>query len=73
MKSGFHPPQAQLDRFLRGKAPGGEKRLVVRHLLAGCPECVAAVRTFWELAGTFSTEKGRTGGAKGVRRRQALS
>ncbi|HVS00909.1 MAG TPA: hypothetical protein VMW27_30090, partial [Thermoanaerobaculia bacterium] len=44
-----HPKQDTLLRFLRGEASGAERRSVVRHLLTGCPECVAVTRPVWEL------------------------
>jgi len=39
-----HPPPAALQRFMQGEASRGEVRAIVRHLLAGCPECVAVTR-----------------------------
>jgi hypothetical protein len=45
-------------RFLRGEASRAERRAVVRHLLTGCPGCVAVTRQVWLLAETYS----RTGG-----------
>ena len=45
-----HPAPAALQRFLRGEASRAEVRTVVRHLLAGCPECVAVTRPMSELA-----------------------
>jgi hypothetical protein len=34
----------ELERFLRGESPPDECRLIVRHLLTSCPECVAVIR-----------------------------
>jgi hypothetical protein len=45
-----HPDSTQLERFLRGEASRAEVRSVVRHLLTGCPECVAVTRLVWGLA-----------------------
>jgi len=36
-----------LRSFLRGEASKAENREVVRHLLAGCPECLAVARPLW--------------------------
>ncbi len=46
-----HPDRGLLKRFLRNDADGPEKRRVVRHLLTGCPQCVAVTRAVWALAG----------------------
>ena len=45
-----HPRPDILLRFLRGEASLAERRAIVRHLLAGCRECVAVTRPVWELA-----------------------
>ncbi|HYO11736.1 MAG TPA: hypothetical protein VE685_00900 [Thermoanaerobaculia bacterium] len=45
-----HPSSATLLRFLRKEATRAECRAVVRHLLTGCPECVAVTRTVWRFA-----------------------
>jgi len=45
-----HPRPVVLLRFLRGEAAGAERSAVVRHLLAGCPECVRVTRPVWRLA-----------------------
>jgi len=34
----------QLERFMRGESPRDECRLVVRHLLTRCPECMVITR-----------------------------
>jgi hypothetical protein len=44
-----HPSLDQLQGFLRGDIAVGERLSVVRHLLAGCPECVAVTRQGWRL------------------------
>jgi hypothetical protein len=45
-----HPAPAELHRFLRGEASREEAKAIVRHLLAGCPECVVVTRPVWQLA-----------------------
>jgi hypothetical protein len=45
-----HPVPAELRRFLRGEASRAEARALVRHLLAGCAECVAVTRPLWQIA-----------------------
>ena len=45
-----HPEPAELERFLRGEASRAEARVLVRHLLAGCAECVQVTHPLWELA-----------------------
>jgi hypothetical protein len=45
-----HPEPQQLGRFMRGESLRDECRLIVRHLLTGCPQCVAITRRFWVLA-----------------------
>ena len=45
-----HPEPHQLERFMRGESPRDECRLIVRHLLTGCPECAVIARRIWALA-----------------------
>ena len=45
-----HPDSQLLERFLRCELEGEERRIVVRHLLTGCPQCVAVTRRVWSLA-----------------------
>ena len=45
-----HPEAEQLERFLRGESGGAERRIVVRHLLTGCPRCRRVTRPIWSLA-----------------------
>ena len=45
-----HPDPQLLERFLRCEVEGEERRIVVRHLLTGCPRCVAVTRRVWVLA-----------------------
>lgn len=44
-----HPSQADLKRFMRGELPRPEVRAIVRHLMAGCPECLEVTRRLFEL------------------------
>jgi hypothetical protein len=39
-----HPDLRDLERFMRAEASRAEVRAIVRHLLAGCPECGAVTR-----------------------------
>lgn len=43
-----HPEPAVLERLMRGELRRPEMRGVVRHLLTGCPKCIAVTRGFWE-------------------------
>ena len=42
-----HPPEHVLLRFTLGATSRQENRQVVRHLLARCPACAAALRKMW--------------------------
>jgi hypothetical protein len=45
-----HPNTDILERFMRGELTSpGERRRLVRHLLAGCPLCLAVTRRCWVL------------------------
>jgi len=44
MSQSEHPEPDVLQRFMSGEASRAEVRAIVRHLLAGCPECVAVTR-----------------------------
>ncbi|HZF09316.1 MAG TPA: hypothetical protein VFE33_11050 [Thermoanaerobaculia bacterium] len=48
---GRHPDPALLEQFMRDDVTAPEKLRVVRHLLTGCPQCVAVTRKLWALAG----------------------
>ena len=39
-----HPTPPELEAFLQGKLPKGRLRVVVRHLVHGCPSCAAELR-----------------------------
>jgi hypothetical protein len=48
--SNDHPATELLERFMRGELTSpGERRRLVRHLLAGCPRCLAVTRRCWVL------------------------
>jgi tetratricopeptide (TPR) repeat protein len=49
MSKAQHPPPELLERFLRNDTEAAENRKVVRHLLAGCPECQKVTRALWVL------------------------
>jgi tetratricopeptide (TPR) repeat protein len=44
---GEHPDVRLLERFMRNELQGCERRIIVRHLLTGCPDCVAVTRRLW--------------------------
>ena len=44
---GFHPDTALLEGLLDGALTAAECRTVVRHLLTGCPRCVAVTGRCW--------------------------
>ena len=45
-----HPDLRLLERFMRNELQDQERRMVVRHLLTGCPRCVSVTRQLWSLA-----------------------
>ena len=69
-QGGPHPTREELVLFMRGQLSRVESRTVVRHLLAGCPRCVAVTRPVWwageqvRVTGPFQkeTRRVRTGG-----------
>jgi hypothetical protein len=44
-----HPDPDLLERFMRHATDAAERQRVVRHLLAGCAQCVAVTRSIWSL------------------------
>jgi tetratricopeptide (TPR) repeat protein len=44
-----HPDSDLLERFMRNDTAPEERRWVVRHLIAGCAECVAITGKLWKL------------------------
>jgi anti-sigma factor RsiW len=49
-----HPQPDLLLRFLRGEISRTDRLEVVRHLLTGCPDCVAVTREAWHLPSRLS-------------------
>jgi tetratricopeptide (TPR) repeat protein len=47
---GEHPHPGLLERFMRNEAEPAERRWVVRHLIAGCSQCLAVTSRIWSLA-----------------------
>jgi len=45
-----HPDPRLLERFMRDEAGREERRVVVRHLLAGCGPCTQVTRRLWKLS-----------------------
>ena len=45
--AGDHPDPQLLERFMRNEADARERRVIVRHLLAGCPRCTAVTGRLW--------------------------
>ena len=45
-----HPDLELLERFMRNEAGAEERRGVVRHLLAGCAQCLQVTRRLWSLS-----------------------
>ena len=46
-----HPSADSIAKLVRGELTAEEKRSVVRHLLSGCPECLAELARLWQLGG----------------------
>jgi tetratricopeptide (TPR) repeat protein len=63
-----HSPafQAGLERFRRGEAGREEARAVVRHLLAGCPECRQATARIWPALDAPGEETGHARPGRGA-------
>lgn len=64
----FHPAESDLERFMRGDLTRAEVRQVVRHLLTGCPSCVAVTRAVWRLGDRHKDEEIRCSSLKRPRR-----
>jgi len=45
-----HPSEETLRRFVEGTAARDERRIVVAHLLKGCPACARKIRDFMKPA-----------------------
>ena len=52
-----HPTAKRLERFMRGELPWNETLTIVRHLLTGCPQCVAVTRELWPLGNRLNAVK----------------
>jgi hypothetical protein len=39
----YHPKAEQLEGFLEGRSEGLQARVLITHLLRGCPQCAAEV------------------------------
>jgi tetratricopeptide (TPR) repeat protein len=65
-----HLVPADLDRLVRGKLSGPEKRLMVGHLLKHCPHCCGALARYGGMAGTLPIKENDYDGAvnRAVRR-----
>jgi hypothetical protein len=44
-----HPTAEELESFMRGELKRPAVSTLVRHLLTGCPRCVAVTRRLWNL------------------------
>ena len=44
-----HPSTERLERLMRGELKPGDRRQLVRHLLAGCAKCIEVTRRLWML------------------------
>jgi hypothetical protein len=44
---GNHPAEEDLGRFMRGELAPGKAAPIVRHLLAGCAQCLEVTRKLW--------------------------
>lgn len=49
MAPGDHPATMDLERFMRGGLGRAATRELVRHMLTGCPQCLAVTRRLWTL------------------------
>jgi hypothetical protein len=76
--AGDHPERRLLKGLLRGELDDAERRAVVRHLLTGCPLCVAVTRRSWPSSQPGSDTRPDTGDLTGLsaewsRRRSRLT
>lgn len=44
-----HPAPGLLEAFMRSEVAALDRLRIVRHLLSGCPQCVAVTRRVWSL------------------------
>lgn len=47
--AGEHPSSDLLERFLLDRTEPSERRIIVRHLIRGCPTCLSVTRGIWAL------------------------
>ncbi len=59
MRDREHPTPALLVRFAQGMASAAETRVVVRHLLAGCPRCSVVLGPAFEAAERLALRRAR--------------
>jgi hypothetical protein len=52
MQRETHPAPEQIERFALGEGEPEENRLVVSHLLGGCPGCQRLARAAWYRTGS---------------------
>jgi tetratricopeptide (TPR) repeat protein len=45
--TGDHPDPLLLERFMRNETEARERRAIIRHLLAGCPQCSVITSRLW--------------------------
>lgn len=55
---GKHPAEEDLGRLMRGELASREASPIVRHLLAGCAQCLKVTRKLW----SFGDEVPKLGG-----------
>jgi hypothetical protein len=55
-----HPDPNLLECFLRNEVEASACRRIVRHLLTGCPQCIAVTRRFWSFGGLGEGPRRRT-------------
>jgi hypothetical protein len=66
---GNHPAEEDLTRFMRGELKPREAAPIVRHVLAGCAQCLKVTRKLW----SFGDEVSRLGGWCHPRRTVSLA
>lgn len=48
-----HPAPGLLEAFMRNEVTAPNRLRIVRHLLSGCPQCVAVTRRVWSLGDRY--------------------
>jgi hypothetical protein len=59
MRNREHPTPALLTRFASGMASMAETRIVVRHLIVGCPRCSVVLWPSFEAAERLALRRAR--------------